>query len=688
MCVLGWMLAVLLTLSVSAFTISAAEPVKFVFPPHPRLAISASELAAQRQGDNFPAVRDAAVKRAQPLLDSPLELPQGFGSWVFYYACPDDGATLKALSPTEHQCPRCMKKYNDERTIAAHRCQMHYALERGALRLGWAYAYANDDRYAAQARRILLHLADAYDYYPARQDRWGRTGWFAPLGGRRYVQSLDEAVGVIRLAKAYDLCRDSSVWTDADRQHVENDFFRATAKTLLVFNQGINNHQTWYNAGLMAIGSVLGDEELINKVLSMRGGFRDQLQRSLGDDGLWYEGAMAYQNYALQAMVEIVDAGRRLGLQLEEEPRFILLLGSSLKATYPNGMYPAINDSDPVSFRSFGWSYDWAWKTYGDLKFAQAAAWGNPAKLKRLLGEEATPQWPLETKSINLPDAGLAVLRAGEGADQACVFFDYGQHGGGHGHFDKLNITLFANRREWLLDTGRIGYTHKEYKTWVKHTVAHNTVVIDQKDQWASTGRLLWLETNDEWSAVAAECKHANTGVMLRRWLWLSPNMLVDVYDVSCDKPATIDWLAHAVTQPIQPVGNITGKPAKLGDGPGYAHLTEGISWPVRKASAWDFPAGKLRLRLWAADTADETFTAVGIGANPQQKAPAFLRRVQGDHARFVTVYDLSGDAGYVQSAAITPAAAATVAITTMQGRVQVEFTEQGVSSSPFAPRK
>ena len=52
---------------------------------------------------------------------------------------------------------------------------------------------------------ILLKLADDYPNYPRRHDRWGRTGFWARLGGRRYSQSLDEAVGIIKLAKAYDL---------------------------------------------------------------------------------------------------------------------------------------------------------------------------------------------------------------------------------------------------------------------------------------------------------------------------------------------------------------------------------------------------------------------------------------------------------------------------------------------------
>jgi hypothetical protein len=673
-----------LTLVLAGMTATRAdEKPAPTFGPSPRLATTAQELAAEKERADFPAKRDAAIADAAPLVKDPVALPDGYGSWTFYYACPDDGTDLRMLTSTEHECPKCKKRYSDERTIAAYRCQMHYQAENAALQLAWAYAYTNDNQYASQTRRILVHLADKYHTYPARLDRWGRTGRLAPLGGRRFVQSLDEAVGVIRLAKSYDLTRDAKVWSDEDRRHVEEDLFRATAKTLLEFNQGINNHQTWYNAGLMAIAAVLGDAELVERVLTMRGGFHDQLARSLGDDGIWYEGTMAYQNYALQAMVEIVDASRRMGVPLHETARFKQLLESSLKVAYPNGEYPAINDSDPGGFRNFGWSYDWAWQTYREPRYAQAAAWGDAAKLAALLGPDAKAVWPLETKSLNLPDVGLAILRVGDGPSQNCVFFDYGRHGDGHGHYDKLNITLFAAGREWLVDTGRIGYTYKEYKTWVKHTVAHNTIVVNEESQSATTGKLRWLEANDKFAACAGECETAYVGVKLQRHLLLTRELLVDVYDVAALRPVQIDWLAHAVTEPLVPVSEVGAAEAmKLGDSSGYEHLQEGRRWPAAKASRWEFPAGKQRLRMWfTGDANDELLTAIGIGQTVEQKAPAILRRRRDARtARFATVYDLSGDGRSVTGVELLEGQFPGLKITTPNTAIEVTFSASGVT--------
>lgn len=652
------------------------------FPAPPRLATSAAELRKVKETKDFTALRDSAVRATEALLQAPVTPPKGWGNWVFYYACPDDGATLHAKSAAEHVCPRCKKSYTDERTAQAYRTLLHDRVNAAALQLGWAYAYTGEERYAREVRRILLQYADDYAGYPKRRDRWGREGWLARLGGRRYSQSLDEAVGILPLAKAYDLTRAAAAWDEAARQHVEADFFRATADTLLYANLDVNNHQTWYNAGLMAIASVLRDPRLVDRVLTMRGGYRDQLQRSLGADGLWHEGSMAYHNYALQAMIEIVDAGRRLGLPLHEEPRFQAMLLAPLKCAYPNGQFPAINDSDPGTIDSFRPAFLWGWRTFGEVRFARAYAGSDRQKLSALLGPDALPGPVVETKPENLADAGLAVLRRGSGADAACLMLDYGPHGGGHGHYDKLNIVLFSGGREWLLDPGRLTYSHKEYKTWVKHTAAHNTVTLGGRSQSATTGKLLWFDVRDAYCACAAESDGAYAGAKLTRYLLLTDAMLVDVFDVEAEQATRIDWFAHALSQALEPVGERRpGAPTVPGNEDGYPHLTQALAWDVKGATQWDFIAGpKQRLRLWL-DGADreKIFTCTGIGYSTDAQVPCLIRRREGKQARFIAVYDLSADAGFVKGVKPVDGAQPHVSIETKTGRWLVEFDRQAV---------
>jgi len=589
------------------------------FDSSPRVAITAAELKERKSAPDFTVHRDAALKTAQPHLDHPLPIPQGYGGWAFDYACPADGATLRAVTSKEHECPKCKKRYTGDREVIAYRCVQHYALERGAFDLAWAYALSGDEAFAREVRRILLKLADDYPTYPARRDRWGRTGLLAPLGGRRYVQSLDEAVGVIRLAKAYDLTRQSPAWNDAERRRVEKDFLRATADSLLKFTQP-HNHQTWYNAGLIAIASALGDADLLMQVVTMNRGVLHQLEHNVGPDGLWNEGAMAYHNYALQPLIETAEITRRLGMNLHEHSKLRAMIVCPLHAAYPNGQFPAINDSDRGDVRMFEWAFQWARKIYG-----------------------AALDTTVPRQSEALEGVGLAALRVGEGTNAVCAFLDYGPHGGGHGHFDKLNLMLYANGREWLLDPGRLTYSHKEYKTWVKTTAAHNTVTVDGNSQAPAAGRLLWWKQGNGWAACAAECNAAYRGVLLRRYLCLTQSFLIDVFDVTAERAAQMDWFTHVLADRVASVESVQGKPRSPGNVHGYQHFTDSVAYSMRGPTRWDFASGKTVLRLWfAGDGPEDTFAANGIGYTIDQKVPCLIRRRHARQTRFVAVYDLS----------------------------------------------
>ena len=664
-----------------------ADTVAPVFPPPPRLATTTAELALVKSGGGFPALRDAAITAADPLVTKPIALPDGPGSWFFYYACADDGTVLRMVTPTDHACPRCGKHYGDERTVAAYRGIQHGEAEAAALALGWAFAYSGNDAYAAQAKRILVKFADDYPRYPARVDRWGRTGFLAFLGGRRRTQSLDEAMGIIPLAKAYDLVRGSPVWSDAERAHVEADFFRLTAQTLQLIPMNRENRQAWYNAGVLAIASVLADPALAEAALHGPSGFHAMLRNDVGDDGMWWEGTMAYQAFALMPLIETVDIARRLGIRLQDEPRFIALLRSPLAATYPDGRFPCVNDSDPSDYHLFDSSFAWAWTTYRDPLFAQALAWADPARLKTLLGADAAPACPLATTTTDLPGIGVAFLRVGNGADAVCVAHHYGQPGGdstGHGHLDKLGITLFANGREWLADIGRIGYTHQEYKSWARRTIAHNTVTLDQKDQIIDTGRMLWLEGDGDHAACATDSRGAYPGATLRRFLFLTRSMLVDVFEVEAPDATTIDLAAHAITAPLRPGEPQGAEPlASLGDANGYQHLSDIRSYAPTAGSSWIFPsaedpARRLQVHLVHAP-GERIFTATGIGYQATQAAPCLIRRRAGPTARFVGVYDLSGDGAHVRQVDAPAGADPRVRVRTADGIVELAFTATGV---------
>ncbi|MEZ4765128.1 MAG: heparinase II/III family protein [Calditrichia bacterium] len=86
------------------------------------------------------------------------------------------------------------------------------------------------------------------------------------------------------------------------------------------------------------------------------------------------------------------------------------------------------------------------------------------------------------------------------------LLMKYGVQGDGHGHFDKLQFIFYDQHREVVPDYGfsrwinmepKYGgrYT-KENDSFAKQTIAHNTVVVDEKTQHNFSRR----EADDRWA--------------------------------------------------------------------------------------------------------------------------------------------------------------------------------------------
>ena len=86
---------------------------------------------------------------------------------------------------------------------------------------------------------------------------------------------------------------------------------------------------------------------------------------------------------------------------------------------------------------------------------------------------------------------GLAMLRSGKGSQAAGLSLYYGL-AGGHGHYDRLNIELFAKDERLLPDLGYPEYMsgfHKKLAGWTGHTVSHNTVLVNERRQLSKKRR-------------------------------------------------------------------------------------------------------------------------------------------------------------------------------------------------------
>ncbi len=114
-------------------------------------------------------------------------------------------------------------------------------------------------------------------------------------------------------------------------------------------------------------------------------------------------------------------------------------------------------------------------------------------------GGEGIP--PQETFAP-FPDGGYFIMRSDwaetgtKYSDTRYLVFDTGSNDPWHAHYDILNFEAYAYGKTIIKDPGKYAYTDRRLE-YYKKTVAHNTIVIDNKDQAEQT-----QGTADYWESL------------------------------------------------------------------------------------------------------------------------------------------------------------------------------------------
>lgn len=631
--------------------IAAAAPL----PPRarPLLFATAEEIERARQrAERYAWARkslDTIISRAEAALKLEVAIPAEGGQWDHYYVCRKCGVGLRTQSPTEHQCPRCGTVYSgwpyDQVVVG----RQHHRLTRAISDLGLGYAFTGRVEYAQKAREILLGYGQRYASFPLHDVR-GRE---SVSGGRLYAQTLDEAVDIIRVAWGYDLIYDSGVLSAEDRQVIENGYLREVARTIMRHDARESNWQSWHNAGVAAIGFALRDETLAAHAINGAHGLRFQLRASILPDGFWYEGAAAYHFYALDALQWTMEAALRSGINLYDNAAYKAMFDAPLLYVFPNLQFPAVNDSDVFALSAQRRLYEVAYARLGDptyLKVLTGAERGGTEAL--LWGAEELPEAPdLELPSRNFAGLGALVLRSGTGQEQSYVHLDYGPHGGGHGHPDKLALILYARGRELAPDPGRLLYAAPLHAEWYRQTIAHNTVTVDGVSQAAAEGRLLLFHDGPVAKIARAECDTAYRGVTMRRTVVLADGYLLDLFELASGTEHQYDWAWHNVGEVAAlPAGMVPGVP--VGSANGYQHISE--VQHLRTDAPW-----QVRLRVPEAgavvltalgEPGTELFVGAGVTGRNVERCPVVIARRRAANTLFVAAISWASGAPAVQA--------------------------------------
>lgn len=572
------------------------------------------------------------------------EPPREGASWSHKWVCPDHGARPKQKAGVSY-CPidgRALRGYPFDQGVYMHR---HTDSARAARDLGLAYRLSGHPAHAAKARSILLAYAALYPGLPIHDNMNRRD---TTPGARVMSQTLSEAVWLIPIALAYDLVRDTM--NAAERARVETDLLRNAAAVVRKSDKGIGNWQSWHNAAMLAAGLVLGDRELAAHAIDGPSGFNFQIRQSIAPDGPWHEGAWSYHFYALEALMLTREMAARAGIALPEQAALKRMFDAPFGLLLPDGTLPNFNDSAAARLASYARVYEVGSRVSGDPRYRwvlQDADRGLDALLFGADGAGAGEAPRLA--STLMPESGYAALRSATG--DFTVVMKFGQHGGAHGHFDKLNFVSFAEGRHLAADPGTQAYGAKTHSTWDKATVAHNTVVVDERTQAAATGALLEWKAEAGFTAVRASAGPAYPGVRLERTLIQTAEYLLDVFDAAADdgKPRGFDWVYHNFGEASSPLR--TSSYSAFPASEGYQHLTRASAGETERDWQCDFrqPGAGVRLRMLAAPQTRVVF-GQGFGPDLRVPVPFVMARRRGTRLRFAVLHEPYRDRAAIES--------------------------------------
>jgi hypothetical protein len=413
-------------------------------------------------------------------------------------------------------------------TARAWYCARFY-LAAQARNLGDLYQATGDRIYSRRTALILTSFAAHYPGYlvcfdevhvpkafhaeppfPRRGGKWG--AW-------RYNEiPTDLVYAYDAIYSSGDLERFSKEKGSDVQRAIEEDFFRGGVRQDDFHGPLFTNASPGTYEGYAVLGRVLGDAELVH--VSVRR-VREFLNQWFFVDGFWRECSMGYHRYTLTNLQRALDAldgysdpvgfvdpvdGTRLDrLSIEKEFPIIQRSRDILQdCRYPDGRPITVHDS---------------WSKFDDRPV------------------------PERSRSVLYAGAGHAWLGTGEGTDQIQAHLHFSDNQFAHTHADMLNFVLYARGEEFLPD---VGYTHSRYRQWATSTLCHNTVVIDEQEQFKGThaepgdGQLTAFESSFEmiqWIEAVGNRAYPELAQTYRRNLLLvrleDGNVyVVDLFDV------------------------------------------------------------------------------------------------------------------------------------------------------------
>lgn len=560
---------------------------------------------------------------------------------------------------------------------------------------GTLFQITGEQRYAACASNLLSRYADCYLQLGFQKAKNTNPA------GRIFHQILNENMWLLSMSIGYGCIKETL--TPTQREHIETQLLRPAVVMMTELYAHdfatIHNHGLWGVAAVGTCGLVIGDDHYVNMSIEglagdcTSGGYLAEISLLFAPSGYYIEGPY-YHRFAMRALLTFAEALHTHRPELDiynfKNQAIRTTIRALVSTAYPNGRLPALNDSSQtMGIHDDGLLIAAAVYNarYGDepaihaLARQQDKVWVHPAALglaasADALQSDAPPFWPsVELNEGPQGDKGAQGFLRAKAVDgditQVCM--NYGQHGMDHGHFDTLGITLFNRGDEvlreygfarWLNVEPKFGGRYlPENKTWARHTLAHNTVVVDQQSQNNGDrkradgvhGLTHFFVGDGPVQAMSAFANDHYAGIGMQRSVFLVAHqalempVLIDLFRLRSETEHNYDYTVQYSGQLCEitaPVESNQTQWSALGTDNGYQHLMGTASSRITQPSRLTWLQGR-RFNSWltAATDAELLFTQLGgsdANFNLRRETTLILRQRGGNHL-FASAFETHG---------------------------------------------
>ncbi|MFT3981352.1 MAG: heparinase II/III family protein [Ferruginibacter sp.] len=561
---------------------------------------------------------------------------------------------------------------------------------------GVLYNLTGDARYATLVKQVLLKYAKLNPTLGKHPEATSSSP------GRIFWQALNDANWLVYAGMAYDLTRNA--FSAAERKTIEEGAFKPevdfVTKDLEPWFNLIHNHAVWACAGVGIVGIATDNKDYVDMALygskkDGKTGFIALMDGLFSPDGYYTEGPY-YVRYALLPYYVFATAlnNARPELKIFQHRNSILqkALMGGLQQTNTDGTFFALNDAlkeKDYTTNELVTAISVAWNVYGkDDGLLYVAEKQNRVLLNKggvgiaaalASGKNIPAYFPYRTIEFtdgkNGDEGGVSLLRSGKGDKLTTLIYKYTSHGLSHGHYDKLNYNLYDKGNEILSDYGAvrfIGVEQKyggrylpETKSYASQTIAHNTIVADEKSHFDGkesvaenfhSDKLFSSVDNKAVQVVIAKDENAYKGIRLQRGVYMislpdGKKLIADLFNASSAATHQYDLPFHYNGDLIWTSVPYKAYPAAqeaLGKKNGYQHL-----WKEAEADVKDTLVQLTLLNHKTYYTISSLmqgegkvfFTRSGAG-DPNfniRHEPAMILRRQDSNAVFINVTEVHG---------------------------------------------